>query len=530
MTRSTLRLFLAGAFCTAAGASSAGRIQDSGIFVIWYGKRTHLLEMPYITGGQAVAQWRDVEPEQGIYDFSKLDKPLGLLHERKLKATIQINGNLKPEWLFETVPCHPEKLSVQVRDEKGTLMFWHPVHEKAYRDLLAAFGNYLKGSPFRNSVIGVRMNFNAIGTEHHYIRDPADRKAAQWVVPTGVDPGRDWSTRISEDYQDMVFETYLKEIAPHTRVFVRNGLKDRPFQRYKPDFQTGKLSWFHTSSEPEPRGHSEWRFKRFYDFCRQGHTTAYAEPWASAWGDHGAKTDDRECSPPQWNYWRLLLDLNNGVSFVAVYANDLEVAITGKYSYWKKEHSHDDDKAGTDYKSEFDRAFRFAAKYAGYHSSPGDSPGAWCAFRGNQIVREANGQPEKRRKLEFYTGDYNFLMKRLHDNSRPLGTTGPEDQRFGGWARELPPNETMTLTLDSQFAGSLKGKECRVRTVYLDSQKQNSFTVRCSGQTQKIILSESGRWKIAALAIRDFTPDKIEIVAGNRPLILHMVEIQRVRD
>jgi hypothetical protein len=59
------------------------------------------------------------------------------------------------------------------------------------------------------------------------------------------------------------------------------------------------------------------------DDARSGKTSAYAEPWASAWGHHGGLRDDRWCSPPQWMYWRLLNDLHCGVSYIAIYGSDL---------------------------------------------------------------------------------------------------------------------------------------------------------------------------------------------------------------
>jgi hypothetical protein len=46
--------------------------------------------------------------------------------------TAQVNGNEKPSWLFDRVPCVPEPLSVQVRDAQGTLMYWHPAFEQDF--------------------------------------------------------------------------------------------------------------------------------------------------------------------------------------------------------------------------------------------------------------------------------------------------------------------------------------------------------------------------------------------------------------
>lgn len=500
----------------------ADRAPGSGLYAIWYGRDTALLDLPFLAGGQAIAQWKAVEPQPGHYDFSSLDRQLQPLRERGFKATVQINGNNKPDYLFQQVPYYPERLSNQVQDKPGTLMFWHPAHAAAYQRLIQALGEYLKTTSYRDTVLGVRLNFNAFGTEHTNLPPGKARQANAWITPPGVAPGTDWSQEAVHGYEAMVFAAYLSQIAPQTRVFVRNGLPEDIAKDYRDDFLSGRLSWFHTSSEVEPRTGSEWRYRRFYDDCRSGHTTAYAEPWASAWGYHGGAADDRACSPPQWNYWRLLFDLHNGVSFIALYGDDLRVARDGTYRAGKRL-LHDDAADGTDYRGEFTQAFEFAARYAGYHASPETSPGAWFAFRDNDTIREANGRPPAARRLTFYTGDYTFLMERQPDQSKPLGTTGPEDQRYGAWARELPAGATMTLRLDSTFAKSLAGKPATVRLVYLSG----TGTFQFSGETHPVPATDGERWQVRELPVATWQGDTVQVTATQTPLILHMVEVCR---
>jgi hypothetical protein len=502
------------------------RPEGSGVYAIWYGKSLDLLELPFVRGGQAIAQWREVEPEPGRYNFAVLDHQLRPLAEKGLMATIQINGNRKPDYLFGQVPYFPKPLSHQVNDPQGTLMFWHPVHAAAHERLIEALGNYLRDSKYGKTVLGVRLNFNALGTEHAQIPPTGPRATSQWTVPPGVKPGQDWSNKVVKDYQTMVFQAYLKYVSPHAYVFVRNGLSQELAEEYKEDFAGGRLGWFHTSSEAEPRAGSEWRYQRFHTDCRSGHTTAYAEPWASAWGHHGGKTDDRSCSPPQWNYWRLLLDLHNGVSFIAAYAADLHVAQDGTYRYGKAGLLHDDAKDGGGYREEFADAFKFANSYAGYHASPRQSPGAWCAFRGNDTVREANGRPEKARKLTFYTGDYNFLMERLPDDSEALGTTGPDEQRFGGWARRLEPGTGMVLRLNEEFAASLADGKAVVQLTFLDEEGASGI-LRCAGSSREVTGTGTGRWQTLSIPVPAWQGNTVSIQAGKSPLTLHMVEVQR---
>jgi len=101
-----------------------------GLYAIWYGGKSYLLDLPFITGGQVVAQWADLERQEGLYDFSAIEQKLA---------------------------------------DFGT--------SEAYRDFLTAFAGFLKGSAHRSSVLGVRLNFNALGTEHWVIQ--ADKRSQE---------------------------------------------------------------------------------------------------------------------------------------------------------------------------------------------------------------------------------------------------------------------------------------------------------------------------------------------------------------
>jgi hypothetical protein len=390
---------------------------------------------------------------------------------------------------------------VQVNDSEGTLQYWHPTYRKAYLDLLAAYGQHLKKSPYRQAILGVRLNFNAVGTEHFDV--PAEyQDPAKWITPRGVEPGPRWDRDQVDSYQKAVVRAFIANFRPEVRVFVRNN----SLSRFRDDpkvmnlFETGQLGLFHTSSEMEPRGKGgENQYGTFLEFCRTGKTLAYAEPWADGWGRHGGKTDPRWCPPHQFNYWRVLVDLNCGVSFIALYGADL---------------AHADE-------PEFRAAFDFAHKYAGYHASPAVAPGAWVALR----------------EGDWLKGDYTFLMTRLPDDeSKPLTKAGPDDQRFGAWARVIPLGGRARFTIDPRFIASCRQQKLLARVVYLDDAK-GKFAVEIGGNASPVAMKGSGRWQTAELPI-----DGARLAAGSqesqielRPktdLTLHMVELCRegIRD
>jgi len=486
-----------------ANSSASAR---RGLYAIWYGKTEELLKLPYIKGGQIVEQWADVEPKEGGYDFSRINDQLRRFQERGQFTTIQINGNRKPAWLFLKAPHSSEKLSIQVADREGTLMYWHPAHRQAYLNLLAAFGRFLETASYRGAILGVRLNFNAIGTEH--INVPAPYRApGRWTTPQGVTPGEPWTAEAGMQYKQEVVRTFVRRIAPRTHVFVRNNIEDEIRGELQPQFESGKLGWFHTSTEVEPRGAGTVKqYQTFLDYARTGKTDAYAESWADAWGYHGGIRDARWCSPPQWNYWRLLADLHCGVSYIAVYGADLSVAASGR---------HPKEEAGA-YQEEFQRAFEFAARYAGRQASPAASPGAWVA------LREGN----------FLKGDYDFLMTRLPDASTELRNIGPETQRYGAWARQLPKGSKMRLALDDGFARSLAGAKPELHVTYLD-RGRGSLTVAAAGRSFSLKLRDTNRWQTAGWPLdraslrKDAGGAHISLGSDDADVVLHMIEVAR---
>jgi len=522
----TRRTFFGGALALPPEVAQQ-RDMRAGIYVIWYGREPNqeaLLSQPYLKGGQIVLQWAGVEPERGKYDFSPIDRELAEISRRRWFTTIQINGNQKPGWLFDAVPHLPEKLSIQISDRQGTLMYWHPNHRDAYLNMLDAFSRYVKSSRYGNSILGLRMNLNAIGTEHLTV--PAEYASPdKWKVPAGVAPEtiEPWTPKVAASYVRAVVDAYVARFRGLIRIFVRNSIHEEIAAGYRGLFDDGTLSWFHTSSEAEPRSSGvEIQYKRFYESCRSGRTTCYAEPWASAWGHHGGIRDDRWCSPPQWFYWRLLSDLHCGVSYIALYASDLRMAVEGVYR------SGDVDYRDTgSYQPEFQEAIRFADRYAGYHAMPEASPGAWVAFRENTVVRAANRMPAERRKLEFQKSDYNFLMERVEpDKTQGLDVVnvGPPEQRFGAWARILPPGGTMRFRLNEPFAASLTGVKAQVNVVYLD-EKAGSFEVQAGAERRSRRLQGSGRWQTAQFPFPG--GNQLHIRGGGAPVRFHMLEIVR---
>jgi hypothetical protein len=510
------------------GLSVFAQDPQAGVYAIWYQGHPEVLKLPYIRGGQVAVQWGELQE-----GFGPLDQGLAEGAAAGLKSlTVQANGNVKPPFLFEKVPSVPNWGDVQVRDKQGVLMYWHPVFMAAYQEFIQKFADHLYESPSAGMILGVRQNFDEVGTEHPVKAE--FRLAAKWHVPAGAENGPDWTPEIEESYRKTVIDTYIKAFvtgrAHPLRIFVRNNLAEdtRRSEPYAEYFRTGKLGWFQTGSEMEPRRQGTAQYETFLDYCRTGQTVGYAEPFADAWGQHAGIVDPRWASPPQWNYWRVLSDLHLGISFVALYGNDLVVAASGK---------HDGRDVGRDYQEEFNKAFEFAAKYAGYAAYPATSPGAWIAFR--QSLTEYPTDYTTRvtdyaMHITLENPQDTVAMDARRDGAEVpvkagrtiagLKSIGPYQQRYGAWARRLNAGAVMRLRIDPAFVEHANAGHPTVRVTYLDSGK-GGFAVELGGVSRITTLSGSGEWKTVEIPIGSGLTPELGIRAMEGGVVLHMVEV-----
>ena len=357
---------------------------NHGLYAIW-SKPGATDSLAFLKGGQVVLQWDQVEPSEGHYDFALLHSQLEMMAKLKRVTTVQLNANRLPAFLFERVPYTKELLG-KVQDRRGTVQYWHPAYVKAYTALIAEFARQVKASPHGGRLIGVRFNYNAIGTEYMAV-PPEWSDGAKWTTPPGVAPAIDWSEEKAFAYRKTIVDAFLRGFSPGIRVFLRSGGPGFSPDQWTVDLAaSGKLGFFTTAAQMEPAVNTLPRYEKIYlPFCRTGKTVCYAEAVSDSDGNHGGGKIRHWSTSAQWNYWRLLEDLHYGFSMIGVYGFDLERSDNPEYR----------------------QAFEFAARYAGFHASPSVAPGAWVALREGRQLK----------------GDYSFLMQRV-----PASGTRPEER------------------------------------------------------------------------------------------------------
>jgi chitodextrinase len=470
---------------------------NRGVAMIWYGGQGNVdSRNDVVTVGQIVYFWRFFEPTEGNYQFADLDLQLQTLKSKGLKTTIQINGNRHPDYLYQVVPYLDGVELPTARDHLdgyGPPMYWHPVYKEKYTNLVNALAAHIKASPFKDVVLAVRHNINAIGTEHHFI-PTTYRDTTLWTrKPTATWSNEwPWTAEKASEYKTWTIDLFIDAFNPleDTKLFLRasaisgGDAKARHIEMV----ENGDLWIFETSSEPQPRGGKESQFQVFVDYAKSGKTYAYMESWSGADinpGDDSWVKTNRPITKEQFNYWTLLVDLHCGATWPAMRPEDID------YPTFR---SH----------------YEFATKYAGYIAAPKKTPGAWIAFReGDKLV-----------------GDYTFLMKRSSgDNSLPLYNV--DNAPEGLWARQISQGNSMSLDFNPEFAGSLLNRQGVSFTVSYKDVGTDDFRVDAFGQSFTHTRTGTGTWLKFTKQIDVGETTNFQIFALNSPLTLHMAEVNR---
>lgn len=473
---------------------------DRGNAMIWYPTWDghDLLKSAHdnINVGQIFTMWEWFEKTKDNYDFDWLDEQLELVFLTGKKATIQINGNKHPDYLFNIVPyLKGIALPTQHDHEKGfgPVMYWHPTYKERYQKMIDTLAVHLKNSAYKNVVLGIRQNYNAIGTEHHWIPTEYRNKSA-WTIESGVtDVGNfPWTNETGDAYKRWAIDMYIDAFNPaeDINIFMRasaiaNGITT---DEHIEMVEKGELWLFHTSSEPQPRNSSKNRqYQVFVDYCKKGKTYGFMESWSEAKTNQAkwewTKTN-KTITKAQFNYWTLLVDLHCGATWPAMRDEDY-IAFNSDYD--------------------------MTSKYAGYIAAPFETPGVWIAFR----------------EGDYLQGDYTFLMKR-RDDDKSTALYNIDDSKYGLWARSISTGSTMCIEINDGFASSITGdKNAKIKITYRD-EGIAFFSVKAFGQTFEISREGTNAWKTKTISLNiDEKNNQINITALGNKLTLHKVEVLR---
>lgn len=456
-----------------------------GIYQVW-GHDSDVQSLPYVVGGQVKVEWRDIEPIRGRWNWTSLDSKLALYKSMGKQATVQVNSTTRPAWVASLIATCNNSFP----------QYWDPGYVQLQDALITALAAHLKASPYRSVVALVRASPNAIGTEL------TDVPAGYQCTPAtnGRIWNEPWSVAVGQNYYKTVMGLYRTRMSPELHFALRAQL-------FTTNAVTPPLEWLgvddawimQTASDIDPNPLRDAFDVFAVNWARAGKTEGYIEPHHTNGKSHLVS----------WNYWRLLHELNKGVSYLAVYGEQIAAGRTN---------------------TEYSGAFDFANQYAGSHARPLTAPGAWVALKYGYGKTAGN-------LTRFMTQVDPEGTSTALDSKQGTAVIGPATQKYGRFARQITAGTTknrMTFQLNPTFRSGLAASTTRLRVIYLDSAPA-TFQVRwgtASSAVTTVRTAGSGLWRSAFVTVPGTSyagqlpgAGDISVTATAGTSIFHMVEV-----
>jgi hypothetical protein len=447
-----------------------GTSTAAGIWLVWGGSQEAQMvsSNTFLHGGQIIYDWAQIEPKPGVWNWQPVLQQMHLYKQMGKQTTVQINSSrTKPTWFASTYGIQ----SCGTLGGQEIPKYWDAArgglsstYANLMQDMISHLAAAIASSPDRSAVIGVRTAPNLIGTETY---DPAGNNTNSAC--------HDWTMSLGLQSYAQVMEMYYQTMmASHITPIMRSRYYYEVLHGISPQLEVQRIAselgptkgWlFSTNGDPDTPildgGLAE-------TYVKNGTTIGYQES-----SYMGSQTSN----PVSWNYWRVLMELGRGTSYIAVYGNVASRATPGQAEC-----------------TAYNSAYSFANQYAGLNANPGASPGAWIAFRGGQ-------QPD----YTWFTSLLNPNDTVGYDSHSGRQMLGDPNQPYGRYARSTNVaggRATFEVGLAPSFLSTLQGNVA-ITVTYLDSGR-GSWTAAWGQQaTQQATVQKTGspEWKQATFTV-----------------------------
>ncbi len=454
-TGSTYNLSCSGAGGTASSSVTVSITTSSmsapGLVLIWGSSHEDSTAQnnTWLHAGQIVYNWNTAEPTQGSFpdwtgSSSNLNNELKSYYDAGKTTTIQVNGDSLPSWLVNsgsggTTPGNglvPNCGYFGLTYTATTVLipaYWstsasdglNSTYESVMQAMLTSLANAINASPYKSAVLGVRTAFDLVGTEHYSLGE----KNMNLTTPVQNSACNGWASTIGDKAAAKVMYMNYEAFEPlgihpllRTEVIGTSGpgqYFDQDGNFTSPtDFLSPSKAWiFQTDADPDKGGNTN---PIWVQYIKTGDTIGYAEQLLAAGGQNGVVVHDAL----SWEWWRELMDLSRGTSYIATYYADLtNSSIANNF---------------------FNQTFfqNFADSYSGTNNTKAEanSPGAWIAFAPSSSPFGGN--------LSLFMNESSSSSTQGYDSNLGANVLGA-NQPFGRYATQINPGGSLTLTLDS---------------------------------------------------------------------------------
>lgn len=485
----------------------------AGINPVWANDEQLTAAADYIAPvDQIFLFWDDTEPSQhGVYDWERLDRKLKEVADQGRKTAVQINAAF-PDWIFNHI--------AKTGTARGALspQFWDPDYIQYYKNLISALADRIASSPYKDRILYIRQQWNAVHTETCFFDSTVNGSAMgtwvdnpDWVWPSdGHRYEVEWSEEIALDYERQIISHFISEFEPlGIGVALRLIWSKLPDSEIYAYFTNASPTEWMLQTDNTVKGWDEGKkHMQEFIFMRCFGALGFEETLGN-----GEKRIQRNpiFTLQQDIYGIVLRSLAVGLPYIGIYGDDLKYV------------SND---------GEYRESFNFGNKYAGWHLYPKSAPGAWI------VLGEFKGSTDWLWLNMLSSQNWGYFLRQNDptQNTTPLFLVdGDSTCRFTLYARQI--NDQITFDIDDSFASAIQDEPVEVRVVFKESSGTFSLQADRNGTLEPLAEDRyEGHkgWRTSVFRIdeprfadgTDGQTDLAIIPTSGTPIV-HMIEIDR---
>lgn len=548
----------------------------AGFFTIRSNGPIDRKRFPYIKGCADRVQWRQLEPEPGVYRWSKMDAAIRDAAEGKYYYYFVLwTGPHSPAWIYENgVP------RVTTTGHAGGAREEYPYYLDAnyvrfFHRFIGELANHLASLPEaeRKAIAFVQPAFGSTGDRQLYKGKPKEHK---------YDISPQQYLEFCSGATTRFYEAFNKPELKHIKFLfnVADARDPDSEATTKKEFDGEQLyaNWLRRSYPIELR---KQQFTIAVGYQVNGEITQDTELRPTFFGLNGKAPEfvRGEFSKfaeggifqenPIWNYyWTAISTVDRGldlweVDYAAVKTGNYDdgFAFSSRYSYYKQPQTSPyafialrdvldsadtvrfpEATYGHATQSNAARVRKIGAEFEKYGAKVGDLEAA-TSLNGPKYLLEAKAINDV--GFGLIARNYGRFITQIDANKTSVGLwrVGPADQPFGRYARAFENSSgrnRMYFDVDDRFLSANTDDPVSLKVIYLD-QGSGKFSVRYDSSSDPdktavtITKTNSGRWVIKSIAIADGefankgprNSDFSLVDEDGEDDVFHMIEIEK---
>ena len=572
MKRTTLLLLIA-LFLSRGSVQSIERPDWAGFYTNGRNNTIDTKKFPFIKGEADRIKWSDIEANDGVFDWTRLDSHIrNAVMGKYYYYFVLWTGPDSPEWIYEKGV--PKVLTTGASKRDFYPFYLDPNYISYFHRFIGKLADHIASlkAEERNTIAFIQPAFGSTGDRQLYKGTPEDSNykiSAQQYL------------EFCSGATKRFYETFNKPELKHIKFLFNVADESEPGKLKANGSKAGELlyaNWLRQNYQIELR---KQQFTVAIGYQANGEIVQDKELRSPFFGLNGKEPDfvRGEFSKfaqggifkenPVWNYyWTAISTVDRGLDLWEVDYETVKIAkydeafsFVNRYSYYKlpqtspyafialrdvldaadTERFSEDDYGEAKQNNEF-RVRKIESEYAAYGAKVGDIDAA-TTLKGSDYLFEAKAMNDV--GFDLIARNYSRFITQIDANKTSVGLwrVGPADQPYGRYARSfenVSGRNRMFFNLDDKFIPSEAKHPISVKIIYLD-RGTGKFSVRYDAETNPdktalvVTKTNSGKWVSKTISIADGAfankgprnSDFSLVNEDNEDDIFHLIEITK---